>query len=50
MTGTPQVFSIVGREHDIDNDEKNISIFFFRPLQTFFTVNLIFSGQILQKH
>lgn len=28
MTGTPQVFSIVGMEHDIDNDEKNISIFF----------------------
>ena len=49
MTGTPQVSSIVGRAHDIDNNEKNIS-FFFRPLQTFFIVNLIFSGQILQKH
>ena len=29
MTGTPQVFSVVGRERDIDNDEKNINFFFF---------------------
>lgn len=30
MTGTPQVFSLVGREHDIDNDEKYINFFFFK--------------------
>ena len=29
ITGTSQVYSIVGREHDIDNDEKNINFFFF---------------------
>ena len=28
ITGTPQVYSVVDRKHDIENDEKNINYFF----------------------